>query len=316
MLPDTRVRIARAAARYCPPAVAHLPATRIYSWRRAQLERQVFERRGLTGGTVRGCMADEYGYHFSLLGHYEWKLWAIARAVCVAGDTIVEVGANIGTETLGFADIVGPTGRVVAFEPLPANLVHLTANVAAYNGRIVVVPAAVSDRQGTMRFSPPETADNSGTAHIRWEGEASDPLDVSVAVTTLDTALDDRRARLVTMDIEGAEVRALRGGERWIRRFRPVLVVEAHEENLGPAGTSRAEMHDLLRSIGYRVRSVETRGLRPPKIDPTARQWNWVAVPENEPALESRITRMILRAGLLPPIRGVNPICLSRDGSG
>jgi FkbM family methyltransferase len=283
----------------------------IYSWQRAQRERAIFERRGLTGGTVRGCMADEYGYFFSLLGHYEWKLWAIARAVCSQGDTIVEVGANIGTETLGFADILGPSGRVIAFEPLPANLVQLRANVAAYDGRIIVVPEAVSDQQGTMRFSPPETSDNSGTAHIRWEGEAADPLDVSVTVTTLDEAMGDRPARLVTMDIEGAEVRALRGGEHWIRRFRPVLVVEAHEENLGPAGTSRAEMYDLLRSFGYAVRSVETRGLRPAKTDPAAKQWNWVAMPEGEPALEGRISRMILRAGLLPPIRGVNPLCLN-----
>jgi hypothetical protein len=113
------------------------------------------------------------------------------------------------------------------------------------------------------------------------------------------------------MDIEGAEVRALRGGEQWIRQFRPVLVVEAHEENLGPAGTSRAEMFDVLRSFGYLVRSVETRGLRPPKIDPTAKQWNWVAIPEAEPELEHHISRMILRAGLLPPIRGINPLCMN-----
>lgn len=65
-------------------------------------------------GTVYSKDANEIGttrdFHLHVLaihGYYDWRVLVIAGAICSQGDTIVEVGANVGTETLGFADIVG-----------------------------------------------------------------------------------------------------------------------------------------------------------------------------------------------------------------
>ena len=61
-------------------------------------------------------------YPFAVHGYFYCTAWGITLAIFAPGDTIVEVGANVGTETIGFSDIVGRSGRVIAFEPVPANI--------------------------------------------------------------------------------------------------------------------------------------------------------------------------------------------------
>lgn len=56
-------------------------------------------------------------YPFIFHGFYDWRNIAVCSAVCGAGSSIIEVGGNVGTETVCFADIVGREGHVVALEP-------------------------------------------------------------------------------------------------------------------------------------------------------------------------------------------------------
>ncbi len=303
-----RLSLAQLCGRMLPPVAAHRIACRLYDWPRAGRDAFTVRSRSVTGSWLRGGIADEYGYFFAVLGHYEWRLLAVVRAVCRPGDAIVEVGANIGTETVGFADLLAPRGTVIAFEPLPQNLDLLRVNAAACPHRIVVIPKAVADAPGTMHFARPDMARNSGTGHLRWPDEQAEPTDVAVEVTTLDLELPDVRARLLVMDAEGAETRVLSGGERWIAQHRPVIVAEAHEENLRPAGSSRDELHRVLTQHDYVVHSIQGLGLRPVRLDPAAVQWNWIAFPREEAGLGARVARAIRRVGLTPPLPLLNPI--------
>ena len=217
------------------------------------------------------------GHMFVDLG--EWTSWIIMRArgweVAVAqlfarlarpGDVAIDVGAHTGGHTLALAAAVGPTGRVVACEPLPANLELLRRTVAVnrLDGTVTIVPAAVGDVPGTATLhgyrapaSAPRYPGESSMLHslIPMRDYASDG--VVVPMTTLDELGDAHRiaeAHVVKIDAEGAELMILRGGARILGgRGRMALVVEVHPTELAALGAAPADVIDVLRGHGFEL---------------------------------------------------------------
>lgn len=120
-----RLAIAQRVCRNLPPLFAQRLRSVIYPFEQASRDDYEFIVRAQTGSIFKNTTSDYHAYPFSVHGYSDWRNWAIALALCSPGDTIVEVGANVGTETIGFADIVGSLGKVYAFEPLPSNLIAL-----------------------------------------------------------------------------------------------------------------------------------------------------------------------------------------------
>jgi FkbM family methyltransferase len=119
------------------------------------------------------------------------------------------------------ASMVGPSGRVEAFEPAPQSSARLAEN-AALNGfdQVRMHRMAVGEAPGTARFVTTRGSMN----HLAVDGENSGIIDVEV--TTLDSMLDGDFV-LGKMDIEGAELFALRGTEQRLRQANPpVWIVE------------------------------------------------------------------------------------------
>lgn len=295
-----RLRAAQTISRIVPLMISQRVAGKIFGWKVAGSTGIDIERRALTGSSLVVNTRDEFGFDFANTGCYDWKLWAIAFAACNPGDTIVEVGANVGTETVGFADIVGPAGRVIAFEPVPENVARLRSFVA---GRAIknvdVVDLAVSDSVGSINFVFPEGR-NSGLGHIDYGDGKRPGRSFSVGTTTLDDYLNDVSARLLMMDVEGAETNVLQGGRRWIAANRPVIVCEAHHH--------KAEILSVLTRFNYSVHSIRRFGLDRPQPSPSIPQANWLAVHRDENSLAHRIDRMIKWCGVLPPITGIHPL--------
>ena len=88
------------------------------------------------------------------LNLYEWRDLRAVRPLIEPGQTIVDLGANMGFYTLQFARSVGPAGHVHAFEPLERNRAKLFRNVAlnGFEDRVTINPEAVSERTGTADF--------------------------------------------------------------------------------------------------------------------------------------------------------------------
>src|SRR5437867_1922845 len=95
------------------------------------------------------------GIHRIWLGSYEVSKMALAAAWVHAGDTVFDIGANVGIYTLLFSERVGPRGRVVAFEPSARNVSYLKRHLAL-NGatNVSVVEADASATAGIARFEP------------------------------------------------------------------------------------------------------------------------------------------------------------------
>lgn len=147
------------------------------------------------------------------------------RLTVEPGDVVIDGGACYGETALHFADDAGPAGRVLTFEFIPPNLEVLEANLAlnpTLSDRIELVQHPLWDTVGEeMRF----LIDGPGSR----VANASDSLPtVSVTTETIDHVLSQRgidRVDFIKLDIEGAELRALKGAESAIRRHRPKLAV-------------------------------------------------------------------------------------------
>lgn len=139
------------------------------------------------------------------------------------GDVVLDCGAAFGDISLQFAEAVGPGGLVLCFEPYHLFLRVYAANLAlnpGLAGRIRLVERGVWDRDDeTLSF-----IEGGGGSCIDESGGAS----FKIRTTTLDTAVAQaglERVDFVKMDIEGAELRALKGAEGLLRRFRPRLAI-------------------------------------------------------------------------------------------
>ena len=83
-----------------------------------------------------------------------------------------------------------------------------------------------------------------------------DPEYITVVVSTLDAELHGLSPRLIKIDVEGAELGVLRGGERVLSRTRPVLIFEHVRETAALYGTTSDAVWDLLHRLGYRIFSA------------------------------------------------------------
>jgi FkbM family methyltransferase len=166
------------------------------------------------------------------------------------GDTVADIGANFGLHTMYLASLTGAAGRVFAFEPVPSNVGLLRTHLR-YNGFtdcVTVVQSAVSN-------SPAQSLD------LRLSEDAF-AVEASLVggselrrITVPNVRLDDFEfgtvPTLLKIDVEGAELEVIRGGEALLRRSHPVLVMEVHGPALAAFGSSVPELQETLRSFGY-----------------------------------------------------------------
>ena len=172
----------------------------------------------------------------------------LLRAATPRGGAVLEAGAHIGYVTLQAARAVGPEGRVVTFEPNPRTVPLIRRNLEA-NGlgdRVTVIECALGEHVGRLAL---HISGGGDTSSLHGSADATESVDVEV--TTADARVDPSlRVDVVKLDVEGAEVAALRGMSDTLRRAAPglTLFVECNPPMLEQAGTSVAELIDVLRA--------------------------------------------------------------------
>jgi FkbM family methyltransferase len=145
------------------------------------------------------------------------------------GDSAVDVGAHRGRHTIPMLRRVGPTGQVYAIEAASTTLNKLRAAInhcgIPYARRnIIVHPVAASDAAGEAEFVFVPAA--AGLSGLKTEFEPGSTRE-RVEVQRIDDLIpDDSRVRFIKLDIEGAELPALRGALRLLTRCRPCLAFE------------------------------------------------------------------------------------------
>ena len=188
-------------------------------------------------------------------GTYEPALVRFLRDELRRGDVMVDVGAHIGVHALTAAARLRRLGggTVVAFEPAHDSAARLRAAAARNRLEVTVVEAALGAEPGTadLRADPAYDIADAGVRSLHGHGTRVQ----TVRVTTFDAwAAEARleRVDLVKLDVEGAELEALRGmagalGRRWPR----ALVVEVKQRVLERAGVAGDEVREYLDRLGY-----------------------------------------------------------------
>jgi FkbM family methyltransferase len=193
-------------------------------------------------------------------GLYELDTARLIKKLLKPGDHFVDAGANLGYFTLLAAKLVGPGGRVDAFEPHPLNRARLLDHLRANNIQrgVTVHGEALADQSGiaTMHMPPPG-AGNHGEASLFGEGEA-----LEVPTVRLDEALAGTHPTLIKVDVEGAEPLAVAGMSSLVKVDHPPAIIA--EYNVDTARRARFAPREFVNRLlqlqpNYRVEIVGSR---------------------------------------------------------
>jgi FkbM family methyltransferase len=189
---------------------------------------------------------------------------AICELVPIQGAMVWDVGAHIGYHSLAFAALVGPSGRVVGFEPNPHNIdrfrQHLERNSdLAERIRLVTCALGSIDGEADFVFSPEIDNGRSSGSHLKQALVPEEPRayqsfsQTKVSVVTAETMLRDESIpapSIIKIDVEGAEALVLAGARNLLSSLRPLLIIEVHHI---------IAMHDtlnILLRLGYHTKII------------------------------------------------------------
>jgi FkbM family methyltransferase len=236
-------------------------------WRRLPGEGTLTVRRG--GLNWRLDPGEGIDLTLFLFGAFEPSTHRALHREVRPGATVLDIGANIGAHTLFLAHWVGDAGRVVAFEPTDFGVEKIRRNLALNPG----LDRRVSIRQRYLADAIDQPAPAAVAAS--WpvdERPAEDPVMGSRRMTASRAGaarLDDEltelglgRVDLVKLDIDGNELKALRGGQRLFREDRPVFVMELAPYAFPNRGDFD-EMVELFAAERYRFWTLDRRRALP-----------------------------------------------------
>ena len=186
-------------------------------------------------------------------GGFENHVTKAIRQFLRPGMTAVDIGANVGFQTMHMASVVGAAGKVFAIEPSSENCRLIILNAAANDFKqIEVHPVALSDSAG---FALLTTA--IGSNGLLFPSDAGNPSCVVVPRATLDDLVRDRHIDFIKIDVEGSEYRAMSGARATLERCRPVIVSEFSPVMIeGISGIAPAEYLSMMTALGYTVHLI------------------------------------------------------------
>jgi len=245
MIGDALTPAARAWIRYAP-----IEAGKPWLWQNFHWRPHEFTCRTKHGGRISGNTEDLIQRHLYFFGTWEPNISNWILATLQPGDCFIDIGANIGHYSLLASSIVGRNGQVVAVEA--AQWIHsiLDRHVALNRRKnIRTVQVACAAERGTVKLYPGR-ADNIGkTSMIAHAGEAIDVPALPLSEILREDEV--RRARIVKIDVEGAEPQVLRGLAPLLARFPgdTEIIMEISPDLMPDA--ARAEIFATMQAHGF-----------------------------------------------------------------
>jgi len=175
------------------------------------------------------------------------------------GDTVLDIGANIGIHSIPYAERVGITGTVLSFEACVDNYACLLVNSRNYRN-IIPIQQAVGDETGVIQMSFDQN--NPGASHIST-GMIGD---FAAKITKIDN-WSFKKCDFIKIDVEGYEPYVIRGAAETIKHHKPKLIIELNDGTLSRFGFTKATVIDLMAELNYKPLFLGQQNYTMPQID-------------------------------------------------
>ena len=229
---------------------------------------------------------------------YEARVQAIYESLLRPGDVAVDVGAHMGRHLIPMARCVAPTGRILAFEPLPmcreSLAVAFDREWADLWPVVTIHGCALGDRSGQTEFVVAREAIGYSGLKEREYDVATTLERIPIEIRRLDEfALDLASLAYIKIDAEGGELHILHGAAEILARFRPVVTFEFGARSIGEYGITVQGMADFWIEREYRIFDILGRPLatRDAFAESATVQsvWDYVALPGEAASLAERV---------------------------
>ena len=200
-------------------------------------------------------------------GSYEGDLITIADCFIEENTIIIDVGANIGFESLYFARKY-PANLVYSYEPTAISYKCLSKS-KDINGlaNLKIFRLGVGEKSGRVEIhSATKETYNKGLASIETNFDLDDTfIKETIDITTLDDHIkENKRITLIKIDVQGYEPKVLEGAINLIKKDRPVIIYEHFEGYYSDPLKLRNKLEGLFSSLGYELYLIRSEsGFRP-----------------------------------------------------
>lgn len=198
-------------------------------------------------------------------GVFEEKESNYLRKIIKPGMTVVDCGANFGWYTTLLASLVGPTGSVHCFEPIPTVYGFLRENISAnsFEGCVVANNFALGNNVGRIDMVVP-LRQGTGTPFASFKRQTwGKHVNVDVEVSTLDKYCEENKLHnigFIKCDVEGAEFLVMQGaGKLFASGERPVIMLELVEASMQPFGFVRKDIYQYLAKYNYAPHYIDAK---------------------------------------------------------
>jgi FkbM family methyltransferase len=193
-------------------------------------------------------------------GFYEKIELDVFERLAALSSVVVDVGGNIGLYSCLAAARIPDGGRVVAFEPVPANLAYLRQNIEqnGFSGTVTVEATAVGEHHGEIDIFMVKGSIGTHSASAKNALDSADSI--SVPVVTLDGYVADTLKApvdVLKIDVEGYEGHVLRGAAAMLGKYRPSLFIEFVPFHLANCGFPPSEFIDIILGVYDQVFLVD-----------------------------------------------------------
>lgn len=199
------------------------------------------------GGSVRVGYRETLGLSSLLYGTFEKRELEFVSQYLKPGNTVMDIGSNIGFFSVVMGRTIGKTGVVFAFDPVPTNIARLKSNLDA-NGisAEAVYELALGSANGQMEL---QMSDDTAYAsmHKVEDGFGNGQI-IQVSMKKLDDVWHEGGRPMISfikMDVEGAELEVIKGGGKMLTQCHPTMLIEANTPQ------HLAKLIEALQPYGY-----------------------------------------------------------------
>lgn len=190
-------------------------------------------------------------------GDYEKEHYDLLKEYLKPGMQVLDIGAHIGLFSVACSRLTENTGKIICFEPTPGTFSILKETLKLNHcDNVTAVQAAVSNKNGMATFyesKANEGCNSNSLVKNRSEREFS-AYDVKLVTIDSITADNLLKPSFIKIDVEGAELDALKGGIQTFKTLKPVLLLGLHPAFIKLKGDSLEAIWDVLQDCNYRVK--------------------------------------------------------------